>query len=70
MRVTDAVALDSLLAYYRAPAKGGWCTTEEEITVILYQHGRTVRTERYSDETCPGFLGGPRSIDNIIPPDQ
>jgi hypothetical protein len=62
---TDAAALDSLLSYYRAPAKG-WCTTEEEITVVLYKHGRRVRIERYRDATCPGFLGGPRSLDGIV----
>ena len=68
LRSTDAGALDSLLSYYRAPAEG-WCTTKEEITVILYRHGRTARTERYSDATCPGFTSDMRSIDDIVPPD-
>ncbi|HEX2080137.1 MAG TPA: hypothetical protein VHG08_20720 [Longimicrobium sp.] len=61
----DAAALDSLLAYYRSPSRG-WCTTEEEIAVILFRSGRTVRTERYSDATCPGFTSGTRSIYDIV----
>ena len=67
LRATDAVALDSVLAYYRSPPDR-WCTTKEEITVILYQHGRTVRTERFNDATCPNIGWGTRSIDDIIPP--
>jgi hypothetical protein len=48
--------LDNLLRFYRKNDQRGGCTTNDTISVVLYQNGFPVRHETFVDSTCESGL--------------
>jgi hypothetical protein len=51
---SDLKGLDEVLRFYRSSPRGG-CTTEDTITISQVRDGKTVATERFTDDSCSTY---------------